>query len=183
MTRNRIEACSPESFLTLRFTHAERESLRRRALSRKAADRALCLTWLQTGADQRQNRRFLLELVDLFVSDTRSRWRGLCNVLWHFPELYPDDLWPYVVKWGTARSRDLRSGVACCLLEHVLEYHFAQFFPLCRQLIESGDARFADTLSMCWKMGQAEEPENAKAFNALTARVKQGHGSPGIISP
>jgi hypothetical protein len=60
--------------------------------------------------------------------------------------------------------------VATCLLEHLLEHHFAAYFPQVEELARS-DALFGDTFLRCWQFGQSAEVDNARRFQALRARL------------
>lgn len=173
--KNRIVARVPPECLGCRpFTAAEKETLRRLAAGRQPADRRRCLAYVSQGIGVSRNQAFAFELIDRLIPDRsqRVRW-GACSLLGWMVESHPKRVWPLVVKWGAVRSADIRSAIACCVLEHLLEYHFKQYFELARRIVEAGNARFADTLSMCWKFGQTEEPNNAKAFDALIERIRE----------
>ena len=62
-------------------------------------------------------------------------------------------------------------GTAHCLLEHLLGYHFEEFFERSRQEILGGNRRFAATLNYCYKLGQAEEAQNACVFDDFLASL------------
>jgi hypothetical protein len=62
-------------------------------------------------------------------------------------------------------------GVACCILEYILEYHFSPYFDRARWLVERGNRRFRLTLAYCWKLGQAAEPGSAKAMDLFVATL------------
>ena len=92
------------------------------------------------------------------------RWLALIEV-GDLIENHPDDVWPFVLRWGSHPDDDVRAAVAACLLEHLLEYHFERYFPLVQQAVM--DPLFADTFSLCWKFGQAELPANSDRFDRL----------------
>jgi hypothetical protein len=77
----------------------------------------------------------------------------------------PDDIWPFVERWGSTGDDEVRAAIATCLLEHLLEHHFERIFPLVEQAV--GNPRFADTFSLCWKHGQSALPANAARFDRL----------------
>ena len=60
--------------------------------------------------------------------------------------------------------------LAACILEHLLQYHFASIFPRVEAAARR-DPRFADCFSHCWEFGQTEEPENRRRFDALKIEV------------
>jgi hypothetical protein len=97
------------------------------------------------------------------------RWQAIIAVA-AFVESEPDAVWGFVRRWGGHPQEDLRAAVATCLLEHLLERHFAAFFPRVEQLALA-DPLFGDTFRRCWQLGQAREPGNAERFAALAERV------------
>ncbi|HXH25577.1 MAG TPA: hypothetical protein VNI78_10030 [Vicinamibacterales bacterium] len=92
------------------------------------------------------------------------RWHAILEV-GEYIETHPDEVWAFIRRWGTHPDDDIRAAIATCLLEHLLEHHFERFFPLVEQAAEH--PRFADTFSLCWKFGQAQQPINAARFDAL----------------
>ena len=93
------------------------------------------------------------------MPDPSLRWAALVEFR-QYCESAPDELWPFVIKWGSVLNRDIRGCVACCLLEHILEHHFEAFFPRCIETINSGNKRFGYTLAGCYKLGEAEMDKN-----------------------
>ena len=123
--RNRIaDRVEPIHVRGARLTPAEAESLRRLAKSKRPTDRWLCVEYLKSLAARPQNRRLVLELADFLIPDRSAyvRWQTLLLLGNHYAASHPGALWPLVAKWGSAANRDIRRGVACCLLEHMLEY-------------------------------------------------------------
>jgi hypothetical protein len=99
--------------------------------------------------------------------ESDPRWQAILEIEDSI-ETEPEAIWPFVARWGCHPQKDLRLAVATCLLEHLLQYHFDRFFPRVKELAEA-DALFADTFCRCWKLGQAERPENAQKFDLLRA--------------
>jgi hypothetical protein len=98
-------------------------------------------------------------------------WRWQCIIdLGEYVESNPEEVWAFVAHWGGHRDEDLRSAIATCLLEHLLEHHFDVIFPRVEQRA-LGDKRFGAMFSICAKCGQAELPKNAPRFDALKAAV------------
>ncbi len=60
------------------------------------------------------------------------RWQAIIRV-GEFIETQPEAVWQFTHRWGKHAQRDLRSAVATCLLEHLLEHHFDLMFPRVRQ--------------------------------------------------
>jgi hypothetical protein len=101
-------------------------------------------------------------------------WRWQCIIdLGEYVESDPEDVWSFVAQWGGHPDEDLRSAIATCLLEHLLEHHFHVIFPRVEQRALV-DKQFGDMFGICSKFGQAELPENAPRFDALKATVSRG---------
>jgi hypothetical protein len=98
------------------------------------------------------------------------RWSAIIWVA-EFAETDPDELWAFALKWGSSPDADLRQAVASCLLEHLLEFHFATLFPKVAAAART-DSRFADTFIGCWEFGQTKEPTNAAQFHALKEELR-----------
>lgn len=96
------------------------------------------------------------------------RWHVLIDVA-DFVRSSPEEIWPFVRRWGGCEDEDVRAAVATCLLEHLLEHHFDTVFPLVEEAVE--DALFADTFCLCWKFGQSELPANAARFDRLRTQL------------
>ena len=52
------------------------------------------------------------------------------------------------------------------MLEHLLEHHFEGVFTKVEALAKA-DARFAETVRMCWKFGRAKLKQNAVRLDEL----------------
>lgn len=106
------------------------------------------------------------------AEETRDpRWQAIIAV-GHFIQEEPDAIWSFILRWGSNADEDLRTAVATCLLEHLLDHHFSRFFPQIEEAVRS-NALFADTFSKCWKFGQAKEEDNAKRFDGLQAECRK----------
>ena len=86
-------------------------------------------------------------------------------------ETNPKEVWSLVRRWGAHNDEDLRTAIATCLLEHLLEFHFLTIFPLVEEAARV-DALFADTFLRSWKMGEAKLTENAARFDRLAAQCR-----------
>ena len=107
---------------------------------------------------------------DLGSSDEDTRWQAAI-ALGEYCEDAPKVIWPLTVKWGSCENEDVRTAIATCVLEHILEYHFAVYFPKAALIIRGGNKLFADTLSGCWKFGQAKLPQNAKRLERFEKNI------------
>lgn len=99
------------------------------------------------------------------------RWQAVIAVGEHI-ETDPEAVWSFIRRWGGHPQEDLRTAIATCLLEHLLEQHFAAYFPRVEQAALA-DALFGDTFRRCSQFGQAETLGNAERFEALCERLRK----------
>jgi hypothetical protein len=99
------------------------------------------------------------------------RWQAIMKIE-DFIEEEPDAIWPFIVRWGSSIDEDLRAAIATCLLEDLLEHHFARFFRRVEDAVRK-DPLFAKTFLVCWKLGQATESGNFERFDALRAECQR----------
>ncbi|HVU85755.1 MAG TPA: hypothetical protein VHD36_00420 [Pirellulales bacterium] len=99
------------------------------------------------------------------------RWHAIIQI-GYFIESDAKEAWEFIARWGGHEQEDLRNAIACCLLEHELEFHFEQYFPKVEELA-ARDVRFADCFTRCWKFGKSELPGNAERFDALQGACRQ----------
>ena len=105
-------------------------------------------------------------------------WQAIIAVE-DYIESEPEAVWNFIRQWGGHPQEDLRDAVATCLLEHLLEYHFAVYFPQVEELALC-DSRFGDTFLRCWQFAQSAEADNSSRFQALGARLLEAQpGGPG----
>jgi len=109
---------------------------------------------------------------DLASPDGSTRWQGAI-ALGEFCESDPEAIWPMVEKWGSSAKEDIRTAIATCVLEHILEHHFEPFFDRCAKLVQGGNVEFADTFWRCWRTGKANEPANAARFDLLEKEARR----------
>jgi hypothetical protein len=109
--------------------------------------------------------------------DVDPRWQAIIAV-GNFVESEPEVVWGFVQRWGRHANPDLRASIATCLLEHLLEHHFDLIFPYVEHEVSTSKS-FGDTLSRCFKFGQAKKPLNAKKIDRLiqmTQPTKKSRG-------
>ncbi len=97
------------------------------------------------------------------------RWQAIIEV-GEYVESNPEELWRFVVQWGSHEDPDLRAAIATCLLEHLLAYHFDLIFPRV-EVFTRRATLFADTFLRCFKFGQTKLPRNSRRFGALSRRL------------
>jgi hypothetical protein len=126
--------------------------------------------------DQVTNVHQVIAVAETLLPGTASpdnepdpRWQAIIDVS-EFVSDEPEAIWPFIVRWGSHPDEDLRSAVATCLLERLLEQHFASFFSRTEDQVPQNPL-FADTFSRCWKLGQSCEPENSTRFDALNSWI------------
>jgi hypothetical protein len=94
------------------------------------------------------------------------RWQAIIRV-GEYIESEPAPIWEFIRRWASHPQEDLRNALATCLLEHLLEHHFAAYFPQAEQAALT-DPLFADTFQRCWPFGL--EPREVKRFVTLQKR-------------
>jgi hypothetical protein len=166
--------------------------------SRRARDEAetlaasvCCRDILEMGRDRDDRKRLLslmlalkrIELGDLpgdylafgrslvADADNNCRWQALI-VIGESLESDPDSVWAVVEEFGDSPDDDMRTGVACILLEHLLDADFDEYFPRTRDLIRRGRTRFADCLSTCWC--DELSGQNYRRVQRLVRNTKRG---------
>jgi hypothetical protein len=102
---------------------------------------------------------------------TDPRWQAIMSV-GDYIESEPEAVWQFIRRWGGHPQEDLRLAVACVLLEHLLEYHFAAYYPQVEQLAIT-EPLFGDMFLVCWCLGQAKEPGNVERFQTLREWLQQ----------
>jgi hypothetical protein len=105
------------------------------------------------------------------------RWQAIIEI-GEYVESDPDGVWRFVRQWGSYPQDDLRDAIATCLLEHLLEHHFNRVIARIEEWARR-DPAFGNTLSRCWKMGNAERPANARRLDALLRDLGAGLNGPG----
>ena len=101
---------------------------------------------LGEGRDFKSYLRLARRMID--DPNNNCRWQALI-VVGEFIEDHPDETWRVVKRYAVHEDSDMRMGVACVLLEHLLELHRAGFYGKVRREAAAA-ALFAETLEMCW---------------------------------
>ena len=131
------------------------------------------------------------------VSDGQPdpRWQAII-ALGRFIETEPAPIWSFIRRWGSYPDDDLSAAIATCLLEHLLEAHFATYLDE-MEWHARDNPRFARTLSVCWGVAtnagatandlaalralfNCDVPNNIRDFyrtaNGMTADQCDAHG-------
>ncbi len=107
-----------------------------------------------------------LSTIDKLLSSKNEKniWKGaadLCGYVIDQPEL----IWDRIVKYGSRNNGELQQAIALCVLEHVFQYHFNEYFPKAKKIILSGNKRFRETFCQCGKFGQSEKKSNSAKWD------------------
>jgi hypothetical protein len=97
------------------------------------------------------------------------RWQAIIAV-GEYVASDPEPVWRFVCRWAEHEDDDLQTALGTCLLEHLLEHHFAAYFPRVERACEQSE-QFARVFATCWPFGQAEDGENSARFNGLKKRL------------
>lgn len=98
------------------------------------------------------------------------RWLAIIEI-GEYLETDPQEIWPFIRKWGAHPNEDLRIAIGTLLLEPLLELHFEEFFPLVRQACKESK-EFAFTFEMS-DFAITEQGDNLKAFIQLKKELDQ----------
>lgn len=126
--------------------------------SARPDDQAVALLAAQDLDAADPDRRRLLAMARSILrrGDPFPRWQALILAGNDVSE-HPDDVWPFVEEFGDSDDDDLLAGVACVLLEHLLEEHFESTRRRLEMLARSGRRRFGKTIDMCWSFDGDKE--------------------------
>jgi hypothetical protein len=102
---------------------------------------------------------------------TDQRWQAIIAV-GGFIESDPEAVWTFVARWGSSPDEDLRTAIATCLLEHLLEHHFDAFMERV-ELGARANRNFGDMVRRCWKFGQTQTPDRSERFDQLIASIRR----------
>lgn len=80
--------------------------------------------------------------------------------------------------WVGHEQVDVRSAIATCLLEHLLERHFEHVFPAVEKAV-GREELLRDTLGRCFKLGRALDTPNARRMDDLLGDPGPGRTSGG----
>jgi hypothetical protein len=98
------------------------------------------------------------------------RWQAIIAVA-EFIEDEPEAVWSFAERWGQHSDEDLRTAIATCVLEHLLEHHFDLVFPRVARLARSY-RQFARAVAMCSRFGETEHPANAAKLDELLRELR-----------
>lgn len=113
-----------------------------------------------------------LDDIRIGLSDPKRRWEAAAAAGEYVYDA-PDDVWPIVVEYGSAKDEDTRQAIATNILEHLLEHHFDRFFPLVEEEVQAGNDRLADTLRLSWKLGLSTESGNSQRWDSLLSQTER----------
>ncbi len=113
----------------------------------------------------------LLAKTPVSESTSGQLWQAVVSVAQFVPS-YPEETWDFASRWGRHRAEDIRSAIASCLLEHLLELHFQLIFPRIERAVRE-DKLFADTFLRCWKLGQSRRADNEARFDSLARECRR----------
>jgi hypothetical protein len=141
------------------------------ARSNQVSDRLVALMIMQTRASEHHSIRPYLDTARRLIhdADNNCRWQALILVgegIAREPEL----VWEVISEEGSFYDDDMRMGVATILLEHLLNEHFEDYFPLVCERVLSGDEHFAKTVKSCW----ISDPTHKKRVENLLRNGKRG---------
>ena len=116
------------------------------------------------------NRKSLAE-IDSDLKTSELRWEAASHLAEYLDDP-PSDVWKLILTHGSSDDEDLRSAIATCVLEHLLEKFFDQYFPLLESEVRNGNRNLMKTLKLCWKFGESERPLNSDRWDQLVRSLE-----------
>jgi hypothetical protein len=102
--------------------------------------------------------------------ESDPRWQAIIAI-GDFIETDPEAVWTFITRWGASDDEDLRTAIATCLLEHLLEHHFDLFIDRVERT-SAARPSFGQTVMSCWKFGQSDETERSARLDRLRASIR-----------
>ncbi|MBN2137652.1 MAG: hypothetical protein JW720_07590 [Sedimentisphaerales bacterium] len=120
------------------------------AASKESGDRLFALALMRKQIKLGDNPSDYFDLAKSLVgdSDNNCRWQALI-VISESVESAPQNVWNVVAEHGDSQNADMRTAIACVLLEHLLDFDFEVYFAKVRDEIHKGRHKFIDTLETC----------------------------------
>lgn len=119
--------------------------------------------------------KFAMRDIDAALeSGDESRIWKAAEQLGELAETEPRKIWSLVEKHGSSQNPEVRQAIATCVLEHVLQFHFDEYFSRVEQLINGGNSNFADTFRLCWKFDESWTNDDKRRWNALRSQLDEG---------
>ena len=148
--------------------------IRRLKESKKSHDKLLCLFLMRRRIAEGDPASTYLSLAKPLIrdSDSNCRWQAAI-VVGESIATHPDAVWQVVLECGEPRDADMRSAIACVLLEHLLESDFDRYFSLLREEVTGGQRWLLDVLSMCHVFG-ADAEDHKKKIAKYMRRATRG---------
>jgi len=113
--------------------------------------------------------------IDADLGSPELRWEAAAHLAEHINDA-SSDVWKLVLKHGSSDDGDLRSAIATCALEHLLEMSFDQYFGLLELEVRKGNRNLLNTLKLCWKFGDSECSSNSDRWDELIIVEDEAEG-------
>lgn len=138
MNRLNVKDLQNYEIANITFNEEERDYIESLVSSPRVKNRKLAIDYIDTSSNVQKNLDFILKMADRLIPDRNNsiRWRTFLLVGEYIRD-FPSKVWPFIVKYGAVPNKDIRNGVASCLLEHILEYHYDKYLPEVEKLLFS----------------------------------------------
>ena len=150
------------------------EEIRRLSESKKSYEKLLSLFLMRRRIAEGDPASAYLCLAKPLIrdSDSNCRWQAAI-VVGESIATDPGAVWQVVLECGEPKDADMRSAIACVLLEHLLESDFDRYFSLLREEVTGGQRWLLNVLNMCWLFGEAAE-DHKKRIAKYMRRATRG---------
>ncbi|MCK4293905.1 MAG: hypothetical protein KAY65_11960 [Planctomycetes bacterium] len=136
------------------------------AASKESGDRLFALALMRKQIKQGDDPSDYFDLARSLVgdADNNCRWQALVLIS-ELIDSTPENVWDVVAEHGDSQDADMRTAIACVLLEHLLDFDFETYFAKVRDEIHKGRYRLIDTLETCsFDRGDGLNYRKARSF-------------------
>jgi len=148
------------------FKHYSLEELTRLAESPVATDRFFAVEMMGKQTKDKLVEEYF-QLCRKLAGDPESdiHWQAMIYLIDEL-EKKSEEIWEVIAELGDSSDEDIRTAVACVLLEDLLDFDYDTYFPKVKEAVRKGRYRFINTLSYCW-FDDMSGPNYKKAQNFI----------------
>lgn len=103
--------------------------------------------------------------------DNDCRWQALFVVAESLGD-HVDEVWDVVLEHGDTADKDMQAGVACVVLEHLLDEHFDELLPKLRVALREKSENFARTVEFASHWLGEGSPRHRRVQQAIRLALR-----------
>lgn len=129
--------------------------------SKSADDRVLGILVIPNTADERE--WFDLARSLIADEDNTCRWQAVIECS-NWLKDTPEWVWEVICEFGDSDDDDMRAAIWTCMLEHLLEDYFDEYFPRVKAHVGKASPNFADCVRMSGSFLPEDKVQEFRAF-------------------